>query len=126
MTSSELAAKTDTNERYIREWLLNQAAGDYIHEADWAGAAHILQLLLNSPEDLFVEIKRQEDGKEKSQWTSIRYEANRDAPEGLIDPMLRTLSFWDGDTPAITPEDSQKAADPDGGVSQIPRIARDA
>jgi transcriptional regulator with XRE-family HTH domain len=34
--------------------------------------------------------------------------------------------FWDGDTPAITPEESQKAADPNGGVPQIPRIARDA
>jgi hypothetical protein len=34
--------------------------------------------------------------------------------------------FWNGDTPVITPEESQKAADPDGGVAQIPRIARDA
>ncbi len=34
--------------------------------------------------------------------------------------------FWDGDTPTITPEESQKAAAPDGGVPQIPRIARDA
>ncbi|MBN1442640.1 MAG: exo-alpha-sialidase [Planctomycetes bacterium] len=25
----------------------------------------------------------------------------RDAPEGLIDPWLRTLSFWDGDTPLV-------------------------
>lgn len=30
MTSAELAAKTGTAERYIREWLLNQAAGGYI------------------------------------------------------------------------------------------------
>ncbi|KXK03439.1 MAG: type 12 methyltransferase [Acidobacteria bacterium OLB17] len=30
MTSEELAAKTGTNERYIREWLLNQASGDYL------------------------------------------------------------------------------------------------
>ncbi|MBF6589631.1 MAG: methyltransferase domain-containing protein [Ktedonobacterales bacterium] len=29
-TSAELAARTGTNERYIREWLLNQAAGGYI------------------------------------------------------------------------------------------------
>jgi transcriptional regulator with XRE-family HTH domain len=35
-------------------------------------------------------------------------------------------SFWDGDTPAITPEESQKAAGPDGGIPQVPRIARDA
>jgi SAM-dependent methyltransferase len=31
MTSAELAAKTDTSERYVREWLVNQAAGEYIH-----------------------------------------------------------------------------------------------
>ena len=31
MTSAELAAKTGKNERYIREWLVNQASGDYIH-----------------------------------------------------------------------------------------------
>jgi 2-polyprenyl-3-methyl-5-hydroxy-6-metoxy-1,4-benzoquinol methylase len=31
LTPEELAAKTATNERYVREWLLNQAAGDYVH-----------------------------------------------------------------------------------------------
>jgi SAM-dependent methyltransferase len=30
MTSAELAAKTNTDERYLREWLSSQAAGDYI------------------------------------------------------------------------------------------------
>ena len=30
MTSSELAAKTNTDERYLREWLASQAAGGYI------------------------------------------------------------------------------------------------
>ena len=30
MTSAELAAKTDTDERYVREWLSSQAAGGYI------------------------------------------------------------------------------------------------
>jgi 2-polyprenyl-3-methyl-5-hydroxy-6-metoxy-1,4-benzoquinol methylase len=30
ITSDELAKKTNTNERYIREWLANQAAGGYI------------------------------------------------------------------------------------------------
>ena len=34
--------------------------------------------------------------------------------------------FWDGDTPRITPEESQKAAEPNGGAPQVPRIARDA
>ncbi len=31
LTPAELAAKTDTNERYVREWLINQASGDYVH-----------------------------------------------------------------------------------------------
>jgi SAM-dependent methyltransferase len=30
MTSGELAAKTQTDERYVREWLCSQAAGDYV------------------------------------------------------------------------------------------------
>jgi 2-polyprenyl-3-methyl-5-hydroxy-6-metoxy-1,4-benzoquinol methylase len=30
MTSAELAAKTNTTERYVREWLLNQASGGYV------------------------------------------------------------------------------------------------
>lgn len=31
MTSAELAEKTGTTERYVREWLVNQAAGEYVH-----------------------------------------------------------------------------------------------
>jgi SAM-dependent methyltransferase len=31
LTPTELATKTGTTERYIREWLLNQAAGEYVH-----------------------------------------------------------------------------------------------
>ena len=30
MTSAELAAKTQTDERYVREWLASQAAGGYV------------------------------------------------------------------------------------------------
>jgi hypothetical protein len=30
MTSAELAAKTQTNKRYVREWLSSQAAGGYV------------------------------------------------------------------------------------------------
>ena len=30
LTSAELAQKTNTNERYVREWLVNQASGGYI------------------------------------------------------------------------------------------------
>jgi hypothetical protein len=39
------------------------------------------------------------DGKVKFTRTSAtKNKEARDAPEGLIDPALRTLSFWDGDT----------------------------
>lgn len=31
MTPAELAARTGTTERYVREWLINQACGDYVH-----------------------------------------------------------------------------------------------
>lgn len=31
MTPAELAEKTGTTERYVREWLLNQATGEYVH-----------------------------------------------------------------------------------------------
>ena len=31
MTPAELAAKTGTTERYVREWLVNQASGEYVH-----------------------------------------------------------------------------------------------
>jgi SAM-dependent methyltransferase len=31
MTPAELAEKTGTNERYVREWLINQASGSYVH-----------------------------------------------------------------------------------------------
>ena len=40
-TPSELAAKTSTNERYIREWLLNQAASGYV-EYDAASGRYTL------------------------------------------------------------------------------------
>src|SRR5262245_22375303 len=30
VTPSELAQQTSTNERYVREWLINQAAGGYV------------------------------------------------------------------------------------------------
>ena len=41
-----------------------------------------------------------DDGKVKFTRTSAtKDQAARDAPEGLIDPVLRTLSFWDGTKP---------------------------
>jgi len=30
VTAAELASRTETTERYVREWLSNQAAGGYI------------------------------------------------------------------------------------------------
>ncbi len=40
------------------------------------------------------------DGKAKASRTSAtKRQEIRDEPEGLIDPRLKTLSFWDGDTP---------------------------
>ncbi|MEO8210484.1 MAG: SAM-dependent methyltransferase, partial [bacterium] len=42
MSSKELAEKTGTTERYVREWLINQAAGGYI---EYDSAAHKYYLL---------------------------------------------------------------------------------
>src|SRR5262245_5352474 len=41
LTPAELAQKTNTNERYVREWLVNQASGGYV-EYDAAGGAYSL------------------------------------------------------------------------------------
>lgn len=55
-----------------------ERAQDLLDESNWSDAAHVAQLLLNSKEDMFVEVKRPgPDGKEHTQWTSIRFEANR-------------------------------------------------
>ena len=43
-TSAELAAKTGTTERYIREWLSAQAAGGYV--TAWLSASKILPSVL--------------------------------------------------------------------------------
>ena len=58
LTSAELATRTGTNERYVREWLANQASGGYV-EYDAAGNKYFLSaeqaLCLadpNSPVDL--------------------------------------------------------------------------
>jgi tetratricopeptide (TPR) repeat protein len=58
------------------------AAQDLIKEENWAQAANILQKLLESKEDIFVEVERRTkgpDGKEQvtRQRTSLRVEANR-------------------------------------------------
>lgn len=41
LTPAELAAKTNTNERYVREWLVNQGAGGYV-EYDAASGRYSL------------------------------------------------------------------------------------
>jgi hypothetical protein len=38
MSSAQLAAKTKTDERYVREWLSSQAAGGYITYDDKTGS----------------------------------------------------------------------------------------
>src|SRR5262245_20879187 len=50
-----------------------EAAGDFIKEEAWGEAAKLLQSLLDTTEDIFVEIDRQ-GGKH---WTSLKGEANR-------------------------------------------------
>ena len=41
LTSSELAKKTETVERYVREWLINQAASGYIDYDPKSGRYHL-------------------------------------------------------------------------------------
>lgn len=59
MTSHELAAKTDTDERYVREWLANQTAGGYI-EYDATFATYLLppehaMVLANPTSPMYVQ-----------------------------------------------------------------------
>ena len=42
LTSAELAEKTGTTERYVREWLLNQSAGEYVHYQPTTGKYSLL------------------------------------------------------------------------------------
>lgn len=42
MTPLELADKTGTTERYVREWLVNQAAGEYVHYDPTTGKYSLL------------------------------------------------------------------------------------
>jgi len=50
-----------------------EAGADFIKEEAWGEAARLLQSLLDTPEDIFVEVERQ-GGKH---WTSLKNEANR-------------------------------------------------
>jgi 2-polyprenyl-3-methyl-5-hydroxy-6-metoxy-1,4-benzoquinol methylase len=42
LTPAELAEKTGTTERYVREWLINQAAGEYVHYDPASGKYSLL------------------------------------------------------------------------------------
>src|SRR6266850_4665028 len=41
VTPAELAQRTNTNERYVREWLINQAAGGYAEYDAATGRYHL-------------------------------------------------------------------------------------
>src|SRR5947209_19691182 len=41
MTPAELAARTETQERYVREWLINQATGGYVEYDAATGRFHM-------------------------------------------------------------------------------------
>ena len=41
MTPAELAARTETTERYVREWLINQASGGYVEYDPATGRFHL-------------------------------------------------------------------------------------
>ena len=41
LTSTELADRTDTSERYVREWLANQAAGGYVEYDSDSDSYHL-------------------------------------------------------------------------------------
>src|SRR3954454_8704261 len=42
LTPAELAEKTGTTERYVREWLINQASGEYVHYDPMTGKYSML------------------------------------------------------------------------------------
>src|SRR5712671_3749032 len=42
VNSAELADRTNTNERYVREWLINQAAGGYVEYEPESGRYSLL------------------------------------------------------------------------------------
>jgi outer membrane protein assembly factor BamB len=54
-----------------------EAAADFIREANWPDATHVLQGLLNKKEDIFVEVERVNGKVRTTHYTSIRNEANR-------------------------------------------------
>lgn len=55
-----------------------EAAEDCIRDEDWGTASRLLQSLLDAQEDVFIQVKRKDvQGRETLQWTSVRSEANR-------------------------------------------------
>jgi outer membrane protein assembly factor BamB len=81
--SDALNLPTDNDLKQVIE-----AAEDRVKEKLWAEAARLLQSLLDSKEDVFIEVRRKEkDGKEGVRKVSVRAEASRLIgqlpPEGL-------------------------------------------
>src|ERR1051326_1183842 len=66
LNAAELAQKTNTNERYVREWLVNQAAGGYV-EYDAASGRYSL-----TPEQAvaLTEEQRSEERRVGKEWRS--------------------------------------------------------
>jgi outer membrane protein assembly factor BamB len=67
-----LALKKDAKARAALE-----AAEDFIKEKNWADAIHVLQTVLNRPEDAFLERTVRGNGKDMVLWVSARAEAAR-------------------------------------------------
>src|SRR5262249_8676912 len=70
-------AITLPTDREIRK-RLEHAQEDYIQNKLWAEACRLLQSVLDSKEDVFVQVRRWgANNQEKMHWTSAKTEANR-------------------------------------------------
>jgi outer membrane protein assembly factor BamB len=65
-----------------------EKAEDLIQEGAWGEAASVLQKLLDTPEDIFIEVKRNQG----THWASLRQEANRLI--GAMPPQGRKFYEW--------------------------------
>ncbi|MCI0461393.1 MAG: PQQ-binding-like beta-propeller repeat protein, partial [Gemmataceae bacterium] len=89
-----------------------EAAEEYIKEEAWGMAARLLQSILDSKEDVFVQVRRKGlDGQETIHWASARAEANR-----LIGRMpLKGVEFYQlqyGAQGTALLEEAKKQSDP--------------
>jgi len=91
---------------------LIQAAQDYIRKKEWRIAAECLQSLLETPEDSFIEVKRNNDaGQESEVRVSVRTEANRLIGELPADG-LESYRLQYGQVAADRLREAVAAADP--------------